>query len=79
MSQSASNLAVNLSQLVIAAQQTTQAINTLQQTIAKVFPISGSTATSASAGSETLPDAPALFLVVTLPGGTTYKVPLYNV
>ena len=39
---------------------------------------SSAIATTATAGSKTLPAAPADFLVITV-SGTTYKVPLYNV
>lgn len=44
--------------------------------IGAVFPTTGATATSATAGSETLPAAPAAFLIITV-DGASYKVPLY--
>lgn len=38
----------------------------------------GSLATSATAGTATLPSQPAGFIVVPLPGGGTGKMPYYN-
>ena len=53
------------------------ALNNLVNAIKSIFPNGNNTATTATAGSGTLPAAPAKFLVITV-SGTTYKVPLYN-
>ena len=64
-------------QLLIAnIQDVTQAVNNLNVTLTTVFPQQGGTASTASAGSATLPSHPVEFLEVTV-GGTLYKVPLY--
>ena len=55
-----------------------KALNNVAVTIGKVFPAASGTATSATAGSATLPANPAGFIVVTLPSGTSAKVPYYN-
>lgn len=57
--------------------QDVQAITALRTTISSVFPVSTGTAASATAGAATLPANPVGFLVVTLPNGTTAKVPYY--
>lgn len=64
--------------IITVLQQAVQAINRLQQTCSKAFPQTVGTATSATAGAQTLPANPAGFLVVTLPSGATAKVPYYN-
>lgn len=53
------------------------ALGGLTQTINKVFPQTGGTATSATGGSATLPSAPVGFVVVTLPSGSVVKLPYY--
>lgn len=58
--------------------QGVQAITALRTTISSVFPVSTGTASSAVAGAATLPANPVGFIVVTLPNGTTAKVPYYN-
>lgn len=55
-----------------------RAINDLVAKIGKIFPISGGTTTTATGGSATLPANPVGFIVVTLPDGTTAKVPYYG-
>lgn len=66
------NLITTLQSLVVSA-------NTINQTIAKVFPQSIGVATTATAGSQTLPANPAGFLVVLNPAtGATVKIPYYN-
>lgn len=57
--------------------QGVQAINSLKTTISAVFPQSGGTVASATAGAATLPANPVGFIVVTLPNGTVAKVPYY--
>lgn len=53
-----------LGQLVVAVQ--------------KIFPQTSGTSGTATGGAATLPANPAGFLTVTLPNGTTAKVPYYN-
>ncbi|SCB30257.1 hypothetical protein [Rhizobium lusitanum] len=57
--------------------QGVQAINSLRQVLLSVFPQTGGTATTATGGSATLPANPVGFIVVTLPDGTSAKVPYY--
>ena len=64
--------------LVSAVQNGVQAIQRLTVTMQSVLPVVQSTATTATAGAETLPAAPAGFLNITLPDGTSAKVPYYN-
>ena len=54
------------------------AINAEAAIIKSVFPQQTGTATSATAGSATLPANPVGFIVVSLPGGTSVKVPYYG-
>ena len=67
-----------------AATQTTamlnavQALNKINKTLSEVFPLSGATSATATAGAATLPANPVSFLSVTLPDGTAAKIPLYN-
>lgn len=58
--------------------QGVQAINSLRQVMASTFPQSGGTASTATAGAATLPANPVGFIVVTLPNGTSAKVPYYS-
>lgn len=68
---------LNMSGVISAIQSGTQAINALNQTLNKIFPISTSSITStASAGTSTLPATPQAFLNITV-NGTAYKIPLY--
>ena len=64
--------------LVTVNQQGVIALNAIVTAIKAVFPQSSTTATSATAGSETLPAQPAGFLIVSLPGGSEVKIPYYN-
>jgi hypothetical protein len=52
-------------------------LGNLTQTITKVFPQTGGTATTATGGSATLPSSPVGFVVVTLPSGSVVKLPYY--
>lgn len=54
------------------------AINGLQQTMANTFPQQGGTSGSATGGAATLPGNPVGFLTITLPDGTSAKVPYYS-
>lgn len=58
--------------------QGVQAINSLQKVLASTFPQTGGTATTATGGAATLPANPVGFIVVTLPNGTSAKVPYYQ-
>jgi hypothetical protein len=69
---------INLQDLLTRLSNVAQAINNLQQTVAKVFPIGTTVTTTATGGAATLPANPAKFLTITLPDGTTGKVPVYN-
>jgi len=64
--------------LTTAAQQAVIAINGLNQALSNTLPVVQSVATTATAGSATLPGAPAGFLNITLPNGHAAKVPYYN-
>lgn len=55
-----------------------KAINNLATTVGRIFPAASGTAASAVAGSATLPANPVGFIVVTLPNGTSAKVPYYG-
>lgn len=65
--------------LLSALQNNAKVLGTIQQAIKAIFPQLLGTATTATAGSATLPSAPAGFLSVTNPvTGATVKVPFYN-
>ena len=64
------NVVLNISNLTKAVQAQTAAIQT-------VFPQQTGTSGTATAGSATLPANPVGFIIVTLPGGATVKVPYY--
>lgn len=66
------DLVTTLKNLVVSA-------NTINQTIAKVFPQTSATSATAIAGAATLPANPVGFLVVLNPAtGTSVKIPYYN-
>lgn len=68
----------DISDVLTAMQNAVTAINTLNQTLASVFPQASASVThSATAGADTLPANPSGFLTITV-SGVTYKVPLYN-
>lgn len=54
-----------------------QYLGLLIQAIKSVFPQQTGTAATATAGAATLPAAPVGFITVSLPSGTTVKVPYY--
>lgn len=69
----------NLSDLITVLKQLCISANTINQTIAKVFPQAIGTANTATGGAQTLPANPAGFLSVVNPAtGSTVKVPYYN-
>ncbi len=52
-------------------------IGLLIQAIREIFPQQTGTSTTATAGAATLPANPVGFIVVSLPNGTSVKVPYY--
>ena len=70
---------INADALIATVAQLVQATNSLSSTMKAALPVVQSTATSATAGAQTLPANPAGFLLITLPNGTAAKVPYYNV
>lgn len=58
-------------------QQVVNAIRAAVQVLTKSFPQTVGTATTATGGAATLPGNPVGFLVVTLPNGTSAKIPYY--
>lgn len=67
-----------LTDLVTVLQQGVRNIGQLVQAMRTIFPQQTGTSPTASAGAETLPANPAGFIVVSLPDGTSAKVPYYN-
>ena len=68
-----------ITDLVTWAHNAVISLNTLNQTIAKVFPQTIGTSTTATGGSATLPANPVGFIAVVNPTtGATIKVPYYN-
>ena len=68
-----------ITDLVTWAHNAVISLNTLNQTIAKVFPQTIGTSTTATGGSATLPANPVGFITVVNPTtGATIKVPYYN-
>lgn len=55
-----------------------RAMSDLTTAIKSIFPQVSGTSTSATAGAATLPANPVGFITVTLPNGTTAKVPYYS-
>jgi hypothetical protein len=55
-----------------------QAINRLAQNLSSAFPVITGTSSSATGGSATLPANPVGFITVTLPNGTSARVPYYD-
>lgn len=64
----------NTSQL----QNGVRALNKIEQAIREVFPNSGGTSTTATAGAIVSPGDYAGYIIVTLPDGSTVKVPYYS-
>ena len=68
-----------ISDLVSWAHNAVISLNTLNQTIAKVFPQTIGTSATATGGAATLPGNPVGFLDVVNPiTGATVKIPYYN-
>lgn len=65
--------------IISVLQNGVRALGALTVAVKAVFPAASGTATTASAGSATLPANPAGFIVVTNPEtGVAVKVPFYN-
>jgi len=68
-----------MADLVMAVKNSNQIMGQLIAAIKAAFPQNASTATTATAGSATLPATPAGFLVVNNPvTGLAVKIPYYN-
>ena len=64
--------------ILAALQQGVQALGGIRTALGNIFPQTTGTAPSATGGSSTLPANPVGFIVVTLPNGTSAKVPFYG-
>lgn len=67
-----------LDDVVTVQQSGVQYLGQIISAIKSVFPQQTGTATSATAGAATLPANPVGFIVVSLPDGTSVKVPYYS-
>ena len=65
-------------QMLSLVQNAVTNLGSIQKALISVFPAISGTSASAVAGSATLPAAPAGFITVTLPNGTSVKVPYYS-
>ena len=68
----------DLQTLIGVLQNVVIGIGNLVRAVSTVFPQGKGTASSANGGSATLPAQPVGFLIITLPDGTTGKVPYYS-
>lgn len=68
----------SLDDLVTLLNQGVKNMGLLVQAIRTVFPQQTGTSTTATAGAATLPANPAGFIVVSLPDGSSKKVPYYD-
>ncbi len=68
----------SITDLVTVQQSGVTYLGLLIQAIKTVFPQMTGTSTTATAGAQTLPANPSGFIIVTLPDGTTKKVPFYD-
>lgn len=64
--------------IISVLQNGVRALNGIWTVVGKSFPQVTGTATSATAGAATLPSNPAGFIVLTLPDGSSAKVPFYD-
>jgi len=67
-----------LNDLVTALKNAVTAISLINQTLRSVFPYATGTSSTATAGAASLPANPVGFITITLPDGTSAKVPYYN-
>lgn len=58
--------------------QGVEGINSVTKALNSTFPQTTGTSTSATAGAATLPANPIGFITITLPDGTSAKVPYYG-
>lgn len=63
--------------IVIAINNLNTTATTLNNTMQAVFPYITATSSTATAGAATLPATPEGFIDITLPDGTSAKVPYY--
>jgi hypothetical protein len=63
--------------IVVAVNTLNTTAQTLNTTMQEVFPYIVSTSSSATGGAATLPANPVGFIDITLPNGTSAKVPYY--
>lgn len=68
----------SLDDIVTTGRNILNALNTLNQTMSNTFPQQGGTSATATGGAATLPANPVGFLTITLPDGTSGKVPYYS-
>lgn len=68
----------SLDDIVTTMKNAVVAIGNLNKTVNTVFPQTGGITTSATGGSATLPANPVGFVAITLPNGTSVKVPYYD-
>lgn len=69
---------MNMDQAIQALLGIAQAMNQQAKLMSTTFPQMGGTSISATGGGATLPANPVGFIVVTLPNGTSAKVPYYS-
>lgn len=68
----------NFADITTTLRNLTNVVSSLAAGVAKAFPVITGTATSATAGAATLPANPVGFIVITLPDGTSARVPYYH-
>lgn len=71
-------MSINPDQVLAKLQAIAESLATTAKVQANAFPQQAGTATSATGGSASLPANPVGFLTVTLPNGTSVKVPYYG-
>lgn len=67
-----------LSNIFTGIQQIVLAIRAANQILKSTFPQQGGTSATATGGAATLPANPVGFIIVTLPNGTSARVPYYS-
>lgn len=66
------------SDLASVQRNAVRVLSGIQTALGNIFPAISGTASSATGGAATLPANPVGFIVVTLPDGTSAKVPYYT-
>lgn len=64
--------------MVTQAQLAVRQLGNIYAALKAIFPAVSGTSSTATAGAATLPANPVGFIVVTLPDGTSAKVPYYS-